>query len=46
MNKYKEYSQLDLAKINEEILDKWTKNSTFKKSVDTREGNPSFTFYE
>ena len=46
MNKYKEYSQLDLAKINEEILDKWTKNSTFEKSVDTREGNPSFTFYE
>ena len=46
MNKYKEYSQLDLAKINEEILDKWAKNSTFEKSVDTREGNPSFTFYE
>lgn len=46
MNKYKEYSSLDLAKINEDVLDKWAKNSTFEKSVDTREGNPSFTFYE
>ena len=46
MNKYKEYSSLDLAKINEDVLDKWTKNATFEKSVDTREGNPSFTFYE
>ena len=46
MNRYKEYSSLDLAKINNDVLDKWTKNSTFEKSVDTREGNPSFTFYE
>lgn len=46
MNRYKEYSSLDLAKINEDVLDKWAKNSTFEKSVDTREGNPSFTFYE
>jgi isoleucyl-tRNA synthetase len=44
MNKYKEYSHLDLAKINKDILDKWTKESTFQKSVN--KDNPSFTFYE
>ncbi len=44
MNKYKEYSHLDLAKINNDILDKWTKESTFQKSVN--KDNPSFTFYE
>ena len=46
MNKYKEYSSLDLAKINEDVLENWTKNATFEKSVKTREGSPSFTFYE
>lgn len=39
MNKYKEYSHLDLAKINNDILDKWTKESTFQKSVN--KDNPS-----
>ena len=46
MSKYKEYSHLDLAKTNQNVLDQWTKNNTFQKSVDTRKNNPSFTFYE
>jgi len=46
MNKYKEYSHLDLAKINKDVLDKWTTESTFQKSVDIRKSNTSFTFYE
>jgi isoleucyl-tRNA synthetase len=44
--KYKEYQQLNLPKISEEILDKWQKISAFEKSVDLREGQPPFVFYE
>ena len=44
--KYKEYQQLNLPVIGEEILDKWIKNNAFEKSVDLREGYPLFVFYE
>ena len=44
--KYKEYQQLNLPAIGEEILEKWKKNKAFEKSVDLREGQPSFVFYE
>ena len=44
--KYKEYQQLNLPVIGEEILDKWNKNNAFEKSVDLREGTPPFVFYE
>jgi isoleucyl-tRNA synthetase len=46
MKKYPEYKRLDLAQINQDVLALWEKNSTFEKSVITREGKPSFTFYE
>ena len=44
--KYKEYQQLNLPMIGDEILEKWKKNDAFKKSVDLREGSPSYVFYE
>ena len=46
MSHYKEYKNLDYAKIGEEVLDHWKKYDIFNKSIKTREGAPSFTFYE
>ena len=45
-NKFQEYKQLDLSKINKDILDRWEKDDTFHKSISTREGKPTFVFYE
>src|SRR5579862_4583699 len=44
--KYKEYQQLSLPHIGQEILNKWNSENTFQKSVDLREGNTPFVFYE
>jgi isoleucyl-tRNA synthetase len=46
MAKYKEYQQLNLPGISQEILDRWEKEHTFEKSVDLREGYTPFVFYE
>ena len=46
MKKYPEYKQLDLSAINKEVLQNWKTNSIFEKSLYTREGNKSYTFYE
>ena len=46
MKKYPEYKQLDLSSINKEVLAEWRSNSIFEKSLSTREGKPSYTFYE
>lgn len=43
---YKEYKQLQLPRINEEVLAYWKANDTFRKSISIREGAPEFTFYE
>ncbi|PCJ83249.1 MAG: isoleucine--tRNA ligase [Flavobacteriales bacterium] len=45
-SKFREYKQLDLPKIGREILDWWEENNTFQQSVDVREGEKSFVFYE
>lgn len=45
-NKFPEYKGLDLAKINEEVLKEWEEEDTFQKSIETREGHPTFVFYE
>jgi isoleucyl-tRNA synthetase len=45
-NKYKEYQQLNLPAIGQEVLAKWETNRTFEKSVDLREGSTPFVFYE
>ncbi|MGG9970446.1 isoleucine--tRNA ligase [Ferruginibacter sp. SUN002] len=44
--KYKEYQQLSLPTIGEEILKKWNDANAFQKSVDLREGKTPFVFYE
>jgi len=44
--KYREYKNLDFAKLGEEIQRFWEENGVFKKSVDNRSDSPAFTFYE
>ncbi|KYG83781.1 isoleucine--tRNA ligase [Roseivirga echinicomitans] len=46
MKKYNEYKNPNYAEIGEQMLQFWKENGIFEKSVDTREGQPSFTFYE
>ncbi|MBL7859505.1 MAG: isoleucine--tRNA ligase [Cyclobacteriaceae bacterium] len=43
---YKEFKELNFAKIADEILEFWKEEKIFEKSVTNREGAPSFTFYE
>ncbi len=43
---YKTYGQLNLSSISEEILKQWESTDAFNKSVDLREGNIPFVFYE
>ncbi len=45
-NKFQEYKQLDLSRINKEVLKRWQDDDTFHKSISTREGHPTFIFYE
>jgi hypothetical protein len=45
-NKFQEYKQLDLSQINKEVLKRWQEDDTFHKSISTREGHPTFVFYE
>ncbi len=44
--KFNEYKGLDLAGIAADVLEKWDKDDTFHKSITTREGHPSFVFFE
>ena len=44
--KFKEYKGLDLAGTADEVLKQWDANDTFNKSITTREGHPTFVFYE
>jgi isoleucyl-tRNA synthetase len=44
--KYKEYQQMNLSAISNEILQKWAEHETFEKSVSLREGNTAFVFFE
>ena len=45
-DRYKEYQQMNLPAIGEEILEKWKRDNAFEKSVSLREGHPPFVFYE
>ncbi|GIM48831.1 isoleucine--tRNA ligase [Capnocytophaga stomatis] len=44
--KFKEYKNLDLSKVAEEILAFWKEENIFEKSIKTREGEESFVFFE
>jgi isoleucyl-tRNA synthetase len=46
INKYKEYSRLNLPAISQDILARWEAEHTFEKSVSLREGALPFVFYE
>ncbi|ATP58693.1 isoleucine--tRNA ligase [Pedobacter ginsengisoli] len=43
---YREFKQLELAKIAKEILDFWKAENIFEKSISTRSKSNPFTFYE
>ena len=45
-NKFQVYKQLDLSQINKDVLKRWEEGDTFHKSITTREGHPTFVFYE
>src|SRR5210317_2183929 len=44
--KFAEYKKFDLAEINKEINKLWKEDLTFERSLTSREGKPSFVFYE
>ncbi len=44
--KFTEYSKFDLSNVNKEVLKRWKDGDIFHKSLETREGHPSFVFYE
>ena len=44
--KFKEYTQLNLPKVAEEILEQWKTDETFSKSIINRDGQTPFIFYE
>ena len=44
--KFIEYKAFDLSQINKEISKRWEEDDTFHKSMSTREGKPTFVFYE
>jgi len=46
MKKFAEYTNLNLSDINKEMLTRWSDQDIFHKSITTREGKPSFVFYE
>ena len=44
--KYPQYESLDYAQLAAEVLTYWNQNQVFEQSVTSRDGQPSFTFYE
>ena len=44
--KFTEYNKFNLSDLNKEVLAKWNESNLFEQSMKTREGNPSFVFYE
>ena len=43
---YKEYKQLNMTQIGEEIRKFWEENETFEKGQRLAEGHPSYVFYD
>ena len=44
--KFAEYKGLNLSEVNKEVLKEWDEKDVFHKSMTTREGRPTFVFYE
>ncbi|MBN1597162.1 MAG: isoleucine--tRNA ligase [Bacteroidales bacterium] len=45
-NKFPEYKQFDLSRINKEVLAKWDRDDVFHKSLENRSNGNSYIFYE
>lgn len=46
MQQYPEYKSLNLPNIAETVLQRWQERRIFERSMEERQGAPSFTFYE
>ena len=46
MKQFKEYNQLNLSQVADEILAQWESEDLFTQSVKTREGHTPFLFFE
>ena len=46
MKKFNQYSDFNLSALNKEMLADWNNGNLFERSVQLREGAPSFVFYE
>ncbi len=46
MKKFPEYNGIDFSQVNKDILKKWDSEQVFQRSLDIREGSPTFVFYE
>ena len=44
--KFAEHNGLNLVEVNKSVLEEWKKNDIFHKSIDERDGNPQFIFFE
>lgn len=45
--KFKEYSgQMNLSAVNKEMLGRWDEHALFERSMQEREGSPTFVFFE
>ena len=44
--RFPEYKGLDLVGTNRRVLEAWEKDDIFHKSIDEREGEPKFIFFE
>ena len=46
MSKFKEYKRLSLSQTHKDVLENWRQSDVFNQSIESRKGNPTFTFYE
>ncbi|MDE6174699.1 MAG: class I tRNA ligase family protein, partial [Duncaniella sp.] len=44
--RFPEYSGLNLPEINDSVLEKWSAEDVFARTMSEREGCPSFVFFE
>ena len=46
MKKFPEYTGLSLPAVNKEMLQTWTEENLFARSIEERAGSPAFVFFE